>query len=74
MEMIKLSDEESSSIEFKTLVSEEVRKERKKIKEVERYQSQLKAKGERPKRDKMAEMREEVRCLLAQGLTQKAIA
>ena len=74
IEMIKLTEEEQASIEFLTLVSDEVRKERKKIKNAERYQAQLRAKGEKPKKDKTAEMREEVKKLLAQGMTQKAIA
>lgn len=74
MEMIKLTDEEASNIEFKTLLSEEVRKERKKIKDAERYQAQLKAKGEKPKKDKKADMRKEIKELLSQGMKQKEIA
>lgn len=74
IEMIELTEEEQANIEFLTLVSEEVRKERKKIKNAERYQAQLKAKGEKPKKDKKADMRKEIKKLLAQGMTQKAIA
>lgn len=74
IEMIELTEEEQANIEFLTLVSEEVRKERKKIKNAERYQAQLKAKGEKPKKDKMADVRKEIKKLLDQGLTQKRIA
>lgn len=74
IEMIELTEEEQANIEFLTLVSEEVRKERKKIKNAERYQAQLKAKGEKPKKDKTADMRKEIKELLSQGMKQKEIA
>lgn len=74
IEMIKLTEEETSNIEFKTLVSEEVRRNRVKLYNAERYKRQLKEKGERTKKDKMAEMREEVKKLIEQGWTQKEMA
>lgn len=74
IEMIGLTDEEQDNIELITLVNQEIKRSRKKLKDAERYQNQLKARGEKPKKDKIVEMCKKIKVLLESGMTQKEIA
>lgn len=71
IELLEISD--SEQMQMKTIISKTEVKRRKKIREKNKYQEQLKAQGKLTKKEQVSERRVKIKDLLAEGLKRKDI-